>query len=423
MREPRTTGIRLLILLAIAVSLLGGRSILTPASGQGTSRVYLVELDMTIDAGAEDLVSRGIAQADRDPQASAVVIRINTNGGYLIATENIVDSIKLSTRPVTVFVGPRAARAFSAGAYIAMAADTIAMAPQTVIGAATPVPSDAKAVSAFAAWMRALAEGTGRNATVAERFVTESLTLTAGQAKTAGIAELIVEDVPELLGELGLEGSEVVLVGGDLRSDILSFASNPTMIWILLIGGFLLILLGLFHPTFVGEAAGVAFVVLGLFGLGILSVNPVVIALVIIGAATIFLELKAGNGLLAISGVVISLVGIALVYQGEPLITPQVSEYAIAVAGLTGAGFVGFYLRKIREVLSLRSAAHDIRRLRGRMGVVKSGIRPGGVGVVLVASDLWTAVSDEEINEGERVRVVGTEGIKLRVERVDEDGN
>ena len=134
MEKPRATGIRLLILLAIAVSLLGGLSILTPASGQGTSRVYLVELDMTIDAGAEDLVSRGIAQADRDPQASAVVIRINTNGGYLIATENIVDSIKLSTRPVAVFVGPRAARAFSAGAYIAMAADTIAMAPQTVIG-------------------------------------------------------------------------------------------------------------------------------------------------------------------------------------------------------------------------------------------------------------------------------------------------
>ena len=90
---------------------------------------------------------------------------------------------------------------------------------------------------------------------------------------------------------------------------------------------------------------------------------------------------------------------------------------------MTGAGFVGFYLRKIREVLSLRSAVHDIRRLRGRMGVVKSGIRSGGVGVVLVASDLWTAVSDGEINEGERVRVVGTEGIKLRVERVDEDGN
>ncbi|MFQ5711983.1 MAG: nodulation protein NfeD [Candidatus Geothermarchaeales archaeon] len=395
-----------------------------PVLGKNPSRdkVYVIELDMNIDAGAADIVSRGIHLANLESSSAATIIRLNTNGGYLISTQRIVDSIKSSEKLVIVYIGPSGARAFSAGAYIAMAANKIVMAQGTAIGAATPTPPETKTVSALKGWMRSLAEAYGRNVTVAERLVTEGLTLTALEAHRYGVAEAIVIDLNDLLERFDLEDSERVTVSSDLRASIFSFVNNPTVVWLLFIAGFIMLLLGLFHPTIVGEASGVVFIVLALFGLGIIEVSPLVMALLIIGASTIFLELKKGHGALAITGMGISLIGLALIYQGEPFIAPQISEYAMGLIGILIAGSVGFYIHKIREVLKVRKAAHDLQNLVGKFGYAKTDIEPSQSGVVFLASDLWTAVADEEIKAGERVRVIGVDGIKLRVERPSEGG-
>jgi membrane-bound serine protease (ClpP class) len=268
--------------------------------------------------------------------------------------------------------------------------------------------------------MKALAEVHGKDVDVAERFVTESLTLTAKEAYDEGIADVVVSDLDDLLGAFNLRDADVVVVSPDLRTSTLSLLNNPTVIWLLFIAGFILITLGLFHPTFIGEGVGVISIILALYGLGIVGFSPLVIALLVIGASTIFLELKKGHGALAITGVAISIIAIILIYQEEPFITPRISEYAVALVGFTLAGLAGLYIHKIKEILGLRSAVHDLRRLIGSVGEVRVEITPSKSGVVFLASDLWTATSRKEIKAGERVKVIGLDGLKLIVEKIEE---
>ncbi len=386
--------------------------------GNATKNVYLVEIEMTIDAGASDIVSRGIDLANEDPYAELIVIRLNTNGGYLDSTEDIVYSILNSDVDVTVYIGPSGAKAFSAGTYIAMASGEIAMAGGTVMGAATPIPSETKMVNAMANWMRTLAELRGRNSTVAEGFVRDGMALTASDAERYGVAEVLVDDLNDVLMRHDLQDAELIVISPNLRSQMLSVLNNPTIVWLFFVVGFILVLLGLFHPTFVGEATGIVCIILALYGLDIIGVNPVIFALLVIGASTIFLELKKGHGALAVTGVVISLLAVALVYQGKPFIRPEISDYAITVTGVVFACIVGFYIHKIRGVLRMRVATHNLENLVGQIGDVRMAIEPPQAGVIFLAADLWTTVADEAIGPGEKVKVVGVEGVKLKVEKI-----
>ncbi len=405
----------------VALVLLFTVVLLVPPKARGipVKIVYLVEVEMTIDAGASDIVSRGIDLANEDSDAELIVIRLNTDGGYLDSTEDIVYSILDSDVDVTVYIGPSGARAFSAGTYIALASKEIAMAGGTVIGAATPIPSDTKVVNAMANWMRTLAELHGRNATAAESLVRDGIALTASDAKRFRIAETIVSDFHDLLLKHDLQDAELKVVSPNLRSQMLSVLNNPTIVWLFFIVGFILVLLGLFHPTFVGEATGIVCIILALFGLDIIGVNPLIFALLVIGASTIFLELKKGHGALAVTGVLISLLAVALVYQGKPFIRPEVSDYVITILGIAFAGFIGFYIHKIRGVLKIREAAHNLENLVGQIGDVRTAIDPPQAGVIFLASDLWTAIADEAIGAGEKVKVVGVEGVKLKVEKIE----
>lgn len=379
----------------------------------GSGGTLVMRVDGTITEGVAEYIVSGLEFAER--RGLSVLIVLNTDGGFLQSTERIVGSISSSPLKVAVYI-PSGGRAFSAGAFIALSADKVCMGPGSSIGAAEPRPKDEKVVNALASWMRSLAEVSGKNSTAAELFVKENLALTAEEAVRYGIADCMAKNSFEALEKIGWS-KDIEEYYPDIRTSLLLIITDPLNAWVIFILGIILLLLGLTHPTFVMEASGTIMIVLGLYAFGLIGASLAAIILMVMGAATIFLELKTGHGLLALTGAVISAIGLLLVYESGPLIAPTLSVEAVIVALVAFSGLIGFYLYKIREILAKRTSPLSPENIIGKTGVVKVAIRPDKEGVVLVGSELWTAFSDESIDKGERVRIVGIEGFKVKVVR------
>lgn len=404
-----------IILILVSISLYS----LEPVSAQ-INKVIIIQVDGTIDAGYSDLISRRL---DTALPSHYVIIVLKTNGGYLKPTQDIVYAIINARANVTVFIPP-GGFAYSAGAYIGVSADILAMAPGSVIGSAEPRDMagnvDPKVVNAMAEWMASLAELRGRNIDAARAMVTENRDYTATQALEVGIADIVVSDIGELISRMGLSNYPVEYVGKDLRSEVLSFFSNPLIAGILLNIAALLILIELINPTYVGFLAAISLLILSFLGLGYLGADATAVTLLLIGISAIIIETWIGEGELAVAGALLTAIGIIMLYRAEHFI--WTFNYRLFVFGgliviVLVVGFLGFYLHKIREVVMKGKSPLDIEMLIGKKGIVKEEIRPGKVGVVLVESDLWSAVSDEVIRVGEEVIVVGIEGVILKVKK------
>ncbi len=390
-------------------------SLLLPPLLQASSggRTLLLRVEGTITEGVAEYIASGVKLAESSDMD--VLIVLNTDGGFLQSTERIVGTISSSPVRVAVYI-PSGGKAFSAGAFIALSADKICMGPGSSIGAAEPRPRDEKVVNALSSWMKSLAEVSGKNSTAAELFVRENLALTAEEASKYGIADCTAKNSLEALERMGWP-RETEEYYPDVRVSLLLVITDPLNAWVIFILGIILVLLGLTHPTFVMEASGTIMIVLGLYAFGLIGASLAAVILMVMGATTIFLELKTGHGFLALTGAVISAIGLLLVYESGPLIAPTLSVEAVIVSLVVFSGLVGFYLYKIREILSKRTSPLSPENVIGKTGVVKVAIRPDRDGVVLVGSELWTAVSNESIEEGERVRIVDIEGFKVKVVR------
>jgi membrane-bound serine protease (ClpP class) len=394
------------------------------AGAEPTGLVYLLSIEQNIDRGAADLITRVLDEAS-GARAQAVIIRINTNGGLLLSTEEIVDRITRSQIPVVVYVHPSGARAWSAGSYIAMAAHRIVMAEGTSIGAATPVPSEPKVVEATSSWMESLAKLRNRNYTAAKEMVTRGRAYDAREAIRLGVADLLAKDLQDALGQLGLNKPTIREYKPDLRSSLLSLLSDPVIVSLLFEVAFLLILADIYSPTIIETVLGIGLLVLALYGLYIIGLEPLVAALLILGAAAIIAELKAGHGALALAGSIFIVLAALILVQRQPFLPSlpplglklTVSNYTIAALVIIASSIFGLYIRKVREVLRRKASPLDTGRLLGMKGQAKTPISPGKPGVVLVAADTWTAYSDEEIQAGDRVTVRRVEGLKLYVSK------
>jgi membrane-bound serine protease (ClpP class) len=397
---------------------------------QGSPAAYVINVNSNIDQGSADTVVRGLQLAETT-QAQAVVLQINTNGGLLGSTEQIVDAMLAAENmsiKVIAYVGPRGGRAFSAGAFIAMASDYIAMDNGTVIGSSTPIlgsvdPSErTKITNGLAAWMQTLAQLHGRNSTLAGLFVTGGVSVTSQDAIRLGIANGMANSPENALALMGITSTSVQYVQPDVRSAILSFLSDATVDSLLFAVGGLLILVDLFHPTIIATALGVSLIVMALYGLEILGLEPLEGALLVLGVGTILLELKKGHGLLAITGVGITLVAAGLIIEREPYIpkTPNAlaPAFILGAVALVGAGILGFYLHQMRVVLSGIPPVNDVKLLVGKTGLAKTDLAAGGSGIVLIASDIWNATAEEAIGVGEKVVVTSIEGVKLHVRKL-----
>lgn len=375
--------------------------------------IIVVDLSYPITEGAVSLLEDAVNLAGQIGSKKVVVI-LNTNGGTLSATEKIVDLMKKSGISFAVYVPP-GGRAFSAGSIVLLASRVAGMGSGAVVGAAQPRPYDEKVAKAVEGWISSLAESSGRNKTAARGFVENNVALSADEALNYHIIEVKADSLDQFLDKIGWSGSLLYLNPGP-RTSLLLLITNPDNAWFLIMVGVILILIGLAHPTYIMESAGSVLVLLGFLGMDLIGADLAAIMVIAIGSATMFLELKTGHGILAILGAIISSIGLILVYQSLPFLPMTVWSGTLVLILIFSSSLAGFYLYKIRSAMK-RIPVHSIESLIGKEGIVKKKIKAGGEGVVLVESELWTATSDEELEEGEKVVVLGVNGLKLVVGR------
>ncbi|MDP6453792.1 MAG: hypothetical protein QF898_10825, partial [SAR202 cluster bacterium] len=368
-----------IFLIALIATLLVAAH-LTPraASAQTPSHAALIEIDSAIHPVAGRFLERGLETAAQDG-AQFVIIRLDTPGGLLSTTREMVTAILESPIPVVVYVAPSGVHAASAGTFILAAAQVAAMAPATNVGAASPVGASgedlpdtikSKATEDAAAFLRGIATQRNRNADALERTVIDAVSYTETEALELGVIDILADDIPDLVAKL--DGMAVEAQGGEFRFDtsgivvqhvsrnavekLLDFVADPQMTFVLLSLGGILIIIELINPGLILPGSfGVIFLALAFLGLGNLPANWVGVGLILLGLALFYGELVApGLGVLGISGGVSFVLGAFLLFAqfsapAIPAPSVQVSIWAIVIMGVLMAGFVLLSLRFVGE--------------------------------------------------------------------------
>ncbi len=407
----------------------------------------LLEIADAIQPIPARFLARGI-DAATDDGARLLIVRLDTPGGLLDSTRDMVESILASEIPVVVYVSPSGAEATSAGTFVAAAAHVAAMAPTTSIGGASQANDDgerardthaSKETQVAAAFMRSIANKRGRNAEALENTVLRGTTYTASEALEANIIDLVAKDTDALLSEL--DGRTVQLPGGDVvlqtsglqvreigrtpLEQFLGFLATPNVAFLLLTIGGLGIFLEFLSPgLLVPGVSGAIALALAFVALGNLPVNWVGVALLAFAMALLFFEMHApGFGVFGVGSLVSFLLGAFLLFGGfspPPIETPSFRVSIWLIAGVAAVMF-GFLLYIIRDVLAAQKAGAGatslttVSALVGQTATTSTELAPQGV--VFVAGEHWGAVSDsrEVVPESSEVEIVSAEGLYVRV--------
>ena len=399
--------------------------------------VPVVELVGIVHAVSAAHVVSAIDRADA-AHAPLVVLRLDTPGGLDTSMRQIIDKVLNCRTPVAVFVGPSGARAASAGFLIAIAADVVAMAPGTNMGAAHPVsatgPMDevmsGKVTSDAAAYVRSKAERRGRNPELAEKAVVKSRSFTEKEALDGKLIDLVVKDVPELLAALDgreiarfdgtrvtlrLKGEKTFEVAMNWRQAILSLIARPEALLLLLLGALAGLGTEISHPgTLFPGIVGILCLILFLFASQIVPVSGTGILLVVLAFALFAAEIKVpAYGLLTTSGIIAMILGAMMLVEAPiPEMRPRTGP--LIVLALAAAVGTSLLVRMALGARRLRSTTGEAGMV-GQQGTAATALDPDGS--VRVQGELWNAVAPSPVEAGERIIVASVEGLKLHVRK------
>ncbi len=411
---------------------------LTINLSESENRVFVINVKAGIGPGISDYIQSSLRYAE-EQNAEAFIIELNTPGGLLETTRDIVHTILDAKVPVIVFVYPSGARAGSAGAFITLAAHIAVMSPGTNIGAAHPVGigggSDSSAMfdkvtNDAAAFMRTIAQKRGRNVDWAERAVRESISATDQEALKEGVIDLICPNIDSLLRavdgwevetydgfkKINLKNVRIERVEKNWKQELLTFLSDPNIAYIFLMLAIYGILFELYNPgsIFPGVIGVISAVIAG-YSLQMLPVNIAGLALIILATVMFILEIKVQSyGLLTIGGIVSFLIG-SIMLIDSPFEFLDIS-LSIIITGtiLTTLFFLLLIGLGIKAQTKRRASGVDA--LVGIEGIALTDISPQSPGKVKVNGEIWKAVSDFFIKENETIIVKKVEGLKLIVE-------
>ncbi|MCS7198970.1 MAG: nodulation protein NfeD [Caldimicrobium sp.] len=407
------------------------------ANSQGA--IYHVKIDSAITPVTANFLSYALNYA-QEKKGRALIIELDTPGGLVDSTREIVKEFLQSELPVVVYVSPRGARAASAGVFILLASHVAAMAPSTHVGAAHPVELTGKAdpkmlekiANDLTAWAKNLAEMRGRNSQFAELAVKESKSITEREALEQGVIEIIAENLEDLIKKLEgrkvkvkeqellltLKNAPVETIKEDFKTRFLKVLANPNLVYFLLMLGLLGIYFELSHPGSIFPGVfGAICLILAFLGLSIIPMNYAGLALILLAGLLFFLETQVtSHGLLTIGAIISLLLGSLILFGHnppalrvyKPFLFTVVTTFAVLFGGVT-------YL----AVKTLRK-----RPVSGGEGLIKktgkalSNITPNE-GKVFIEGEIWDAISDEEIPKGTKVEVVEKIGFTLRVRPIN----
>jgi membrane-bound serine protease (ClpP class) len=408
--------------------------------------VLLLEAEGPLTPAMKEYLARGIEMAERR-QAEALIFQLNTPGGSIDLMTSMVEVIRASPVPVIVYVAPSGAIAGSAGTVITLAGHAAAMAPETAIGAASPVGSQgeelgetlqAKTKNILKATVRALAEKRGAEAVgLAERTIEEAEAVSAREALEIGLVDFIATDVDHLLrqldgfvvttsaGELTLQtqGAKVQPVNPLFIERLLGILTNPTIVFLLLTIGVQSILIELSSPGgWVAGFLGVVCLALAAYGLGVLPVNWFGAVFLITAFVLFLLDIKAPtHGALTAAGVISLIIGSLVLFNTPDIPSFQRVPVPLIILTSLGSGALFFAVMMFAVRAQRTPVRMGLESLAGRVGVARSNLQPNGL--VQVGGEQWSAElasGEEPVAKGERVEVVGTQGLKLIVRKLKE---
>ncbi|MGP8330897.1 MAG: NfeD family protein [Methanosarcinaceae archaeon] len=415
--------------------------ILSPACADEQQKVLVLEISDSITPVSDDIVLDAISMA-KSGGFEALVITLNTPGGGLDETFNIIEQIDQTGVPVIGFVYPQGVKAWSAGTLILISTDIAAMAPHTIIGSAQPVEmsatgiepiEDSKIVNAIVALAREKALMHGRNETVAEEFITKNLNLNAESALDAGVIEFIAPTIKDLLvqidGEvikgktLSTNGAVIEYYTPSVRLSFMNIVSNPLISSMLIMLGIYGVVFGISSPGMGAEIFGIISITLGLIGTGF-DVNIAAVFLLLIGIVLVALELQApGFGVFGITGMVCLIAGsILLVPMSFPnYYTPADFQRSLMMSIAAPTVVVGILMVfAIYKVMEARHRKPLVGEMIGDMAKTIDPLEPGTDGFVRYKGEYWKARADEHVAEGEKIEIVEKDGIVLVVKRISQ---
>ena len=419
-----------LILLLLAVP--GGA-----ASAASNGSVLAVELQGAITPASDDIILAAIGAAEAE-DSRALMILLDTPGGGLTETTEILRLMEETKLPVICYVYPEGGFAWSAGTIILISSDVAAMAPHTIIGSAQPVQlsptggtvpiNDNKTRNAIVALIEEKARMHGRNATVAREFVVSNLNLNAVEARNYSVVEYIAASPEDLL--IQINGSQVknttlITAGANveyfvppLNLQLQSLLSDPTIAGLLILIGLYAIIFGLSSPGIGAEVFGVTALALGLIGQGF-NVNIGAVFLLLLGLGLILAELHSHSfGILALAGLICVIVGSVLFVPTSfpEWYVPGSYQQSMALALILPSLILGLFLAfAIYKVARARFAPMQNDRFAGEVAEAIDRLDP--VGYVLFQGEYWRAKSEETVEKGETVMILAKVGTLLQVKR------
>ncbi len=430
------------MLRIIRILLLAGLLIVaftTIVAQAATPDIVVLQIKGTINPVLTDYVRRGIDRAE-ETNAVACIIQMDTPGGLDTAMRDIIQEIVNANVPVVVYVSPSGARAASAGAFITLAAHVAVMAPNTAIGAATPVQlggdgqiSDElkeKIINDAAAYIRSLAEAHGRNAEWAEKAVRKAVSATEQEALELNVIDMVAADLDALISQLDgrevtmldgsvvtlhTEGASVKFVKMSLVEDFLYTIADPNIAYILLSLAMLGIMVeisspGLIFPGIVGGVCGI----LAFYSLGQLPVNWAGVLLIVLAFGLFVAEVFTVTfGLFTAGGIVSLVLGALILFPGGSPVFKPVDPWLIAVVTICIASLFAFVVSRVIRA-HRRQASTGREELVGKKAVVKVALDPEGM--VFFKGERWNATSEKgRVEPGEEVIITGVDGLTLQV--------
>ena len=406
--------------------------------------VIVMDAEGPIMPAMQEYIERGIRIAE-DRDAEALIIQLNTPGGSIDTMNQITEAIRASNVPVIVYVSPRGAWAASAGSLITMSAHAAAMAPETIIGAASPVGGSgedleetikAKEMEALAAKARAFTAQRGDEAVkLAESMIFNANAVTAQEALDANLIDFIVDNTDDLLEKLDgftvqMSDSPRVLHTLDVEietlpmsliEELLLIITDPSIVFLLGTIGLLLIWMEISSPGgWVAGFFGVVFLALSGYGLGVLPVNWFGIVFILTAFVLFLLDIKAPtHGALTAAGVASFIAGALILFNSSA--TPSSLKVPVPLIVGTGLVFGALFFAIMWIALRARNAPVRVgeESLIGKMGTARTSVDEAG-GQVQLQSELWSAELAEgsaKVRKGDAVEVVEVKGLRLKVRK------
>jgi membrane-bound serine protease (ClpP class) len=406
---------------------------LSSPAAAATPKVLAIHFapDFEVNPVTQNWVNHQLERAQDDGYAAAVIV-LDTPGGLSTSMRKIYQKELALTIPVIVYVAPDGARAASAGLWIAEAADVLAMAPQTNIGASTPIGVGGgdlskdlrnKAVNDAVASVVALAKSHGRDATFPERAVREGASIAAPDALEQNVIDVIAPTLPALLRKLEgyktepkgyvlhLSGAKIDNVKPGFLTRLLNTLIDPNILSLLFLAGIAGIGYEIFHPGIVLPGAlGAVALVTALFGFSVLPISWAGLLLILLAVALLVTDLYVpSHGALTVAGLVCLAVGAIMLFQNAP--SPYETSKPLVIGFALGLGALwAFAIGKAWQIR--RSPVEvDPQRIAGAVGEVRAN------GLVFVNGELWQArtTGGEQLRPGDRVRVESMDGLVLTV--------